>query len=134
MLDTQRASVKAVLKHLPSNATIQSIEAPTPLVLSGKTNPTRHQMFTNGLDRYVDDTYPGGLRGLSTWIGHQEPTIIALGGRAPRRWLAETLNSEYQRVGKAPGWAWHVHESVGPETMSALRRAVKDVTRSIAER
>ena len=41
-----------------------SVEAPQPLVLSGRTNPFQHQMFDFGIDGYVDDTWPGGLTGL----------------------------------------------------------------------
>ena len=62
-LDAQRRSVDAMLAELP-DATIVSIHAPQPLVLSGRRNPTRHQMFANGLGDYVDDTWPGGLPGF----------------------------------------------------------------------
>ncbi len=128
-LKVQKASVAAILDGLPSDATILSIKAPQALVLSGKTNPTRYQMFTNGLDDYIDDTFPGGIAGFSEWIGREEPTILARSGQNPPPWLVGTLESEYQRVGTAPGWVWYVHESVDAETISALQAALEDVIR-----
>ena len=114
-LELQRESVAAWLDLLPSDATMLSIEAPQPLVLSRITNPTRHQMFSRGLDQYVDDTWPGGLRGFGEWIGLQEPTIIAFNrGRVPW-WLRPTLKGEYRRAGRGPGWIWFVHRSVASD-------------------
>ena len=48
VLEVQRRSVDAMLAEIP-DASIVSIQAPQPLVLSGRRNPTRHQMFANGL-------------------------------------------------------------------------------------
>jgi hypothetical protein len=111
-LELQRESVTALLDQLPSDATMLSIGAPHPLFLSGMRNPTRHQTFARGLDRYVDDTWPGGLRGFGEWVGRQEPTIIAFEGGGVPTWLRPTLHGEYRRVGRAPGWTWFVHRSV----------------------
>jgi len=121
-LQVQRAVVRAVMARLPDDVSMLSIEAPQPLVLSGRTNPTRHQMFAAGLHRYVDDTWPGGLEGYGDWVGRTEPTLLSVAG--PRRpWLVETLNADYWRVGRAPAWVWYVHRSVGPEALSDLRDA-----------
>lgn len=110
----QRDSVEEILEQLPSDASILSIEAPQALVLSGMTNPTRHQTFLNGLNRYVDDTWPGGLQGFSEWIAQEQPTVIALGRRKVPSWIRETITTDYRRVGRAPGWTWYVHRSVAP--------------------
>ena len=75
-LVAQRRSVDAVLAVLP-DATIVSLHAPQPLVLSGRRNPTRHQMFANGLGDYIDDTWPGGLPGF-------QQQILALEARPDR--------------------------------------------------
>lgn len=111
-LRRQRDSVATMLAQLPGDASIQSIKAPQPLVLSGTTNPTRHQSFGRGLHRYVDDTWPGGLAGFAEWIGREEPTTIALGGRRIPRWLGKTLKREFVLEGHAEGWVWYVHRSV----------------------
>ena len=114
LLTEQRRSVAAMLKQVPSDASLLSIHAPQALVFSGKTNPTRYQMFSGGMDRYIDDTYPGGLQGFVEWIGREEPTLITIGGPV-RPWIAEMLEREYRPAGKAPGWHWYVHRSVGPD-------------------
>ena len=113
-LTEQRRSVAAMLEQLPPDASLLSIHAPQALVLSGKTNPTRYQMFSGGMDRYIDDTYPGGLQGFGEWIEREQPTLITLRGPV-RPWMAEMLETEYRRAGKAPGWHWYVHRSVGPD-------------------
>jgi hypothetical protein len=117
-LTYQRRSVDAMLARLPSDATFLSINAPQALVLSGKTNPTIHQVFAGGLADYVDDTWPGGIRGFGDRIGREQPTVIAIGGNWPP-WLAETIKTGYRRAGKAPGWFWYVNRSVAPEVPAA---------------
>ena len=91
VLDVQQASVDTVLAELPDDATIVSIEAPQPLVLSRGVNPTEHQMFDLGLEDYVDATWPGGTRGLrrrdprgradTAGARHHEPGLAAAGAR-----------------------------------------------------
>jgi 4-amino-4-deoxy-L-arabinose transferase-like glycosyltransferase len=112
-LQEQRAAVAAVLGQLPSDASIQSIGAPQALVLSGRRNPTRYQTFAQGLDLYMKDTWPGGLRGFAKWVGREEPTVITTGRRIPY-WLRRTIKGEYRLAGSAPGWTWYVHRSVIP--------------------
>ena len=100
-----------------------SVEAPQPLVLTGRTNPFPHQMFDLGLDGYVDDTWPGGLAGLGRDIDragtdrdrprHHPPTV-ADGG--PGRGLLG--------VGTTPGFTWYVHRSVPPDIQSQMRAIV----------
>ena len=115
-LEAQRRSVDAMLAELP-DATIVSLQAPQPLVLSGRRNPTRHQMFANGLGDYVDDTWPGGLPGFQRalldssrtwWPSAPGETTVAAGDAAGLR-----------RVGRAPGWIWLARRSLGPERLSA---------------
>lgn len=119
-LTPQRRSVAVMLEQLPPGSTFLAINSPQALVLSGKTNPTRHQTFTSGMNGYLDDTYPGGLRGFGQWIGRESPTMITLKGEV-RPWFAETLESQYQRVGRAPGWVWYAHESLGQDVLWAIR-------------
>jgi len=121
-LDVQRASVRAMLRTLPEDATIISLEAPQPLVLSGRTNPTRHQMFPPGLDAYIDDTWPGGLDGFEQDVLDEEAELIAI--RRPWRggW-GSVIRPDYVRVGCAPGWTWYARRDLGPERLLPLQRA-----------
>ena len=121
-LEAQRASVQAVFSQLPADATVVSVEAPQVLVLTGKTSPIRIQTFGAGLARYVEETYPGGLRGLGRSIRRQHPTVIAVHGRV-RGWLAPTL-SAYAPVGRAPGWTWYVDRNLGSGVIDNLRQAL----------
>ncbi len=127
-LELERDSVRAVLAHLPPDASILSIEAPQALVLSGKTNPTGYQMVAGGMGQYIDDTWPGGLLGFSAWIGREQPTIIALRKGQVPLWIAGTLRTEYLRVGRVPDWIWYVRRSVGPAVLSALQHATSAVS------
>jgi hypothetical protein len=113
-LELERDAVTAMVDQFPFDPTMLSIGAPEPLVLSGIRNPTRHQTFARGLDRYVDDTWPGGLEGFGEWVGRQEPTIITFGLPVPR-WLRTTIKSEYVHAGRGRGWTWYVHRSVASD-------------------
>ena len=123
VLRAQRAEVANVLDILP-DATIVSIEAPQPLVLAHRVNPTPHQMFRLGLETYVDDTWPGGLAGYADWISRTRPTIVAVGGGARYDWLMPTLEAHYVEVGTTTGWYWFVDRDLDPATLRRLEDAV----------
>lgn len=114
MLDRQRASVAHVLQQLPPDATIMSVQAPHALVLAQKTNPTRHQMFDNGLTRYIDDTWPGGLTGFVDWVDRTEPTAIVWSGfySGKAGGLRALVEQKYEKVGRVRGWIWYVHRDL----------------------
>ena len=122
VLDQQRAEVDAMFAAVPPDATLMSIGGPQPLVLTNRTNPIRHQMFLTGLQDYVDDTYPGGLQGVTDLIAEDEPTFVTVDHPDWYTWLAPTLEKEYVAVGTTPGdFTWYVHRSVGNETIEKLR-------------
>jgi len=121
-LVAQRASVKAVLAQLPDEATITSVEAPQALVLDRRKNPTRHQMFSSGLQFYFDDTWPGGLTGLRRGIIEAEPDLIVFGDPVSDRWRA-SIEPEYVYVGSAPDWFWYARATLGKEKIAELREA-----------
>ena len=124
LLVAQRASVKAVTAQaqLPDDATITSVEAPQALVLDKRRNPTRHQMFSAGLQFYFEDLWPGGLDGFRRELVEAEPEMIVFGDPVSDRWRA-AIGPEYVYVGKAPDWFWYVRASLGKEKIAALRTA-----------
>ena len=126
-LVAQRASVAAVLDVLPDDATITSVEAPQPLVLTRRANPTRHQMFSGGLAHYVEDTWPGGLDGFRRTLVEEQPTLIAFGDPVSDNWRA-AIASDYSYVGSAPDFTWYARTSLGADTLSALRDAAAAAT------
>jgi hypothetical protein len=121
-LVSQRASVEAVLGELPAGATITSVEAPQALVLDRQRNPTRHQMFRTGLERYVDDSWPGGLDGFRRELVETEPDMIVLGDPVGDKWRA-AIEPEYVYVARTPDWFWYARASLGEDKLSALREA-----------
>ncbi len=123
-LTRERAEVAAVLAVLP-DATMVSIEAPQPLVLGHRVNPTQHQMFRLGLETYVDDSWPGGLHGYAEDIVRARPTIVAIGFGARYRWLTP-LKEAYERFGTGPGWYWYVdRDAVDAATLDRLEAAAR---------
>lgn len=123
-LDTQRKDVAAVVRLLPADARILSMQAPQPLVLSQRKNLTRFQTFGNGLVDYIDDTWPGGRDGYARTVVGREPTVIALGRRYRPEWLARHMR-DYRIVGRSPGWVWYLHDDVGAETLAAVRTVLQ---------
>jgi hypothetical protein len=119
-LSEQERRTAAVLGAVGPDATLLSLEAPQPLVLTGRTNPTRHQMFGNRLHIYVNDTWPGGLRGFTRWVIAQDADIIAVGASGRHRWLPR-LSPEYVWVGRVTDWTWLARRSLGPEVIAELR-------------
>ena len=103
-------------------ARLTSVEAPQPLVLTGRTNPTRHQMFRSGLQDYVDDTWPGGLDGFAGELVEQRPTLVTLGDSTYEYWR-EAITPDYVCVGAAPGWSWWARADEDPAVLASLRRA-----------
>jgi hypothetical protein len=119
-LGVQRRDVDAVLAQLPKGATITSIEAPQPLVLSEQTNPTRYQMFRAGLQDYMDDSWPGGLDGFKRDLVDRHPDLITVGATVPPDWRA-SIEPDYVYVGSAPGWGWYARASLGRAKIASLR-------------
>jgi MFS family permease len=119
----QRAEVDAVLDVLP-DASMLSIEAPQPLVLAHRVNPSEHQMFRLGLETYVDRTWPGGLEGYAAWIAKTRPTIVVVGRGARYDWLMPTLDADYVEFGTSTGWYWYVDRDTDPRTLARLEEAV----------
>ena len=125
MLPKQEHEVAAAFAALPDDATVVSVEAPQVLVLTGRTNPTQHQMFRLGLEEYVDDTWPGGLAGYADTIRDEAPTVVAVGPGARYDWLLHGLGDDYTEVGTSPGWYWFARDDLGQETLDALAAAVR---------
>ena len=133
-LDVQRRKVDAVLAQLPDDATIISIEAPQPLVLTGRTNPTRHQMFRGGLQDYLEDTWPGGRAGFTEDLLAERSDLIAVGETVSSRWRA-AIEADYIYVGSAPDWGWYARASLGATKIAELRRSAGfDVSDPLAQR
>jgi hypothetical protein len=130
LLADQRASVEAVLEVVP-RARMLSVAAPEPLVLAGKRNPSRIQLFGNGLIDYVEDTWPGGIQGYAEWVTTtSRPTIVAIGTTVPG-WLRPSFRDAYVLAGPAPGWTWYVRRDAPMPVRRALRTALEDAAGAV---
>jgi hypothetical protein len=119
----ERRSVTAVLSRLPAGATVLSIEAPQPLVLTDRRNPTRYQMFTGGMEDYVDHVWPGGLAGYAGYILRTRPEVVAIGPNQYTVWGA-ALRSGYSWVGcGSDQWRWYADRRLGAKVLDTIRRA-----------
>ncbi|MGI8645315.1 MAG: hypothetical protein ACR2JD_03195, partial [Nocardioides sp.] len=125
LLPKQEQEVDRVFAALPPDATLLSVEAPQPLVLTGRTNPTQLQMFRLGLEDYVDDTWPGGLQGFAADLAADAPTLVSVGRGARYPWLLPVLEQDYTAFGTSPGWYWYVRNDVPPDVLTALESAVR---------
>ena len=118
----QRRSTDTVMQVLP-DARVFSVRAPQSLVLTHQRQGSRFHLFAHGMTRYINDTYPGGIRGYGRWVARHAPTVIALHDAAPR-WLEPTTQSSYVEVGEAPGWTWFVRRDVGADALRDLDEAL----------
>jgi hypothetical protein len=118
----QRRSTETVMRVLP-DAQILSVRAPQSLVLTHQRQGSRFQLFSHGMSHYINDTFPGGIRGYRAWVAQQEPTVIALFATIPR-WLAPEVRRNYVKVGEAPGWTWYVRRDVGAEALRDVDEAL----------
>ena len=123
-LEPQRERITGVLEALGPDATIQSVQAPAPLVLSGQTNPTRHQMFSLGLDDYVDDVEPGGLSGIAEALLRDRPTLLVVQNDYGPSWLRPARKEAYTQVGEdQEGYSYFVLRDLDPAVIEQARQA-----------
>ena len=121
MLDRHRQVVADMMHILTPDARLVSVHAPLPLVLTDQRNPSRFQIFGQGVKDYVDDIWPGGIRGYGRWVVRQEPTAIVLQAGHSPRWLMAAMEGEYVRVGEAHDITWFVDLDLGDRVEQARK-------------
>ncbi|MBO0846716.1 MAG: hypothetical protein J2P22_15020 [Nocardioides sp.] len=122
-LIAQQAQVAAMFRAGPHPSTVLSVQAPQVLVLSGRTNISRYQMFGNGFWNYIDHTFPGGLAGYRAWVEKQAPTFIVVETGFHPRWLEPLLEQHYHRVASGLQAVWWVNKSLPPAERHKIHRA-----------
>jgi hypothetical protein len=125
-LIAQREGTERILDAAPADATIWAVGAPQALVLADRTNPSRYQMFGNGLADYTDATYPGGLAGYAEAIERARPTFITINGLRRYDWLEPMLRRDYRPAGHSPGWHWWVRRDLGEDAVRQIQEAAAD--------
>ena len=121
---TRRA--EAIMTLLGPDATMLSLQAPAPLVLTGHVDPTKHQMFSLGLERYVDDVWPGGLEGFADWVLDERPTVITVAATFHPDWAEQLLAQGYTRIGydEEGAFSWWVSDEVDDRTRAQAMHVI----------
>jgi hypothetical protein len=125
-LPAQRVVVHDVFEIAGSDATVASVGGPMPLVLAHKTNPVKYQMFLNGFDDYVDDTYPGGLAGLADTLDSYQPTFITMDYPQFYDWIRPLIDREYVEIGTSADLTWFARTDLGQDKIDQLKQVVAD--------
>lgn len=120
----QRADVEAVLRTQPPDALVVSLSAPQVLALSGRDSPVPYQIMSDTQQRYLDATYPGGMRGfLEHVLVGLQPTFVVVGESFRSRWPTSQLDSDYWRVGIGSHWTWYLNKAAGRAALLRARNA-----------
>jgi len=125
-LPTQRVVVADVFKIAGPDATVVSVGGPMPLVLEHQTNPVKYQMFLNGFDDYVNDTYPGGLAGLADRLDSYQPTFVTMDYPQFYDWIQPMIAREYVEIGVSADLTWFARTDLGQDKIDQLKKAVAD--------
>lgn len=126
MVDQQNGA-DAVFSRLPADATAITSQAPQPLALAGVRNISRYQLFTNGMDDYIDANWDGGLNGYAEWIVEQEPDVLTVNGDSMPDWFGDVVKPEFDYVGRAPGYFVFINNSVDAQTRAEISAALDEV-------
>jgi len=119
----QRADVMAVLGTQPADATVATIDAPEVLAIAGRDDVAPYQLFSRSMERYLDGTYPGGMRGVLRSLRAKRPTFVAVGSTFRGHWPYPWLTRDYVRIGGGTTWHWYIRASVGPAAVLRARVA-----------
>ena len=125
-LPAQRVVVRDVFRIAGPDATVASVGGPMPLVLEHQTNPVKYQMFLNGFDDYVDDTYPGGLKGLAAKLDTYRPTFVTMDYPQFYDWIRPMIDAEYVEVGTSADMTWFARTDLGQDKIDAIEKVISD--------
>lgn len=123
-LPQQRKQIVSVLAAAPAGATVASVGTPQVLVLGHRVNPSRYQLFLNGLDQYLADNYPGGLQGVSDMIAAENPTLLTFDRLDRYPFLQGLVDDRYTRIGRGPHFLWYANNDLSATDLRRLRQAV----------
>ncbi|MFQ5749132.1 MAG: hypothetical protein ACE5H3_06705 [Planctomycetota bacterium] len=108
-LAEQRRSLDAVLERFGPDVRILAINKPEVPALLHRTNPTPFVYIGRAIDRFLDDTRPGGFAAWLQELKDFDPQVIAAGAIHGSRTgpLKEWLESAYQPKDLGP---WTLYE------------------------
>ncbi|MGC4109507.1 MAG: DolP-mannose mannosyltransferase [Nocardioides sp.] len=119
----QRRDIAAVLGSLPGDPSVVTLNAPQVLALTDRQSPTPYQYFSGSAVRYLEATYPGGMRGFLTSLEALHPEVVAVGTSFKGLWPYGWLTRDYVRIGTGVGVSWYLSRSLGPDAIARARVA-----------
>ena len=109
----ERTLVADVLATGPEDATLMSIGAPQPLVLSHRTNPVQHQNFLAGLSELRRRHLPRRARRVRGLHRAGAADVLTFDNPRYYPWLTEMRERDYTGIGRTSGYLWFVRNDVG---------------------
>jgi len=115
--------VHAVLGTLPPTAALATINAPQPLVFSGRRNPEPYLILASGELGLLQHEWPGGLEGYVDQLLAGDPALLAIGPGPDLDVITGLVASRYARAGAGPGFDWYVARDEGHRLLRDVRRS-----------
>lgn len=113
LLVLQAKDAQRVLHRLPSGSGFATIDAPEPLIFTGRTNPEPYLILDSGELGLFEHTWQGGTRGYVRSLLRGDPAVLAIGAGPGMDEIDDVLHPRYWFAGGAPGWNWYVARSAG---------------------
>lgn len=120
-VEEQREVSETVIYALPDDATVLSIEAPQAMALTGRTNPTRFQLYGRFVADYLDRRRPGGYPAYRANLRRSRPEVVVVGNGPAPPWVERMLAEDgYTRVATAPMLRFWVVDEYADTVRAAL--------------
>ncbi|QZY28494.1 hypothetical protein [Nocardioides coralli] len=126
-----RNQAEKVLSPLPE-ASVMTVGVPQPLALTGRRSISPYQLFSPAIQRWIDDTWPGGLTAYVSWVREQEAEVLfTVPGPMPQ--LFKPLEPDYVPVGRFHSWRAWLHVDVDKSTRRQVDEALSAKRRTRAQ-
>lgn len=122
-LVVQVRDVRAVLRSVPKGSALAAIDAPEPMALSDRVDPTPFLILDPGEVGYLDHRTPGGLVGYLQRLLSRNTPLLAVGRGPDRTLISGLVHEDYRHAGAGPGWHWFVARSLGAAAARRVRAA-----------
>lgn len=119
----QARDVKAVLRVLPARGGVAVVDAPQPLVFSGRTNPQPYLILDSGEIGLFRAEMPGGLVGYLDSLLATHPALLAIGPGRYDALILDVVDKSFVHAGRGAGWDWWVSKDSGAQLVKQVRRA-----------
>jgi hypothetical protein len=105
-LPVQRANAEKLERLIGPDGTMYALGDPTPLVITGRRNPSRYIYLRSGVDRWAIKHTRGGIVGWEAEIGAADADVVVIGawGTKYERKIKTYLKTGYGPPGRLGNW------------------------------